>query len=229
MSIKHGEKIAIVGLNGAGKSTLVKIITGLLHPDSGDVYIYGKNTWAYKTDELYENFTAVFQDTVLLPTTISKNIALQDKNNIDSEKVHQCLELSDLTPKISSLPFKEESLLVRELNDSAVTFSGGELQKLYLAKSLYKDAPIIILDEPTAALDPIAENNMYLKYNELTQNKTSIYISHRLASTKFCDKIILLENAKIVEMGTHEELMLLNGKYAEMYKVQGKYYKTGGV
>jgi len=127
------------------------------------------------------------------------------------------------------LPYKEESLLVRELNENAVSFSGGELQKLCLAKSLYKDAPIMILDEPTAALDPIAENHVYLKYEELTENKTSIYISHRLASTKFCDRIILLENGKIVEEGTHEDLMLLNGKYAEMYKMQGKYYKNGGI
>ena len=228
-SIKYGERIAIVGINGAGKSTLVNIITGLLHPDSGNVYIDGENIYSYNSDELFEKFTTVFQDTVLLPTTISKNIALQNKRNINYKKIHECLTLSELSKKIASLPYKEESLLVRELNENAVSFSGGELQKLCLAKSLYKDAPIMILDEPTAALDPIAENHVYLKYEELTENKTSIYISHRLASTKFCDRIILLENGKIVEEGTHEDLMLLNGKYAEMYKMQGKYYKNGGI
>ena len=135
------------------------------------------------------------------------------------------MSLAGILDKIDSLPQKENTLLVREVNDGAVSLSGGELQRLLLARALYKDAPIIILDEPTAALDPIAENDMYLKYSELTKDKTAIYISHRLSSTRFCDRIILLDDAKIVEVGTHEELLALGGRYAEMFETQSRYYK----
>ena len=127
------------------------------------------------------------------------------------------------------MPEKENTLLVREVHEGAVAFSGGELQRLLLARALYKDAPIIILDEPTAALDPIAENDMYLKYSELTKDKTAIYISHRLSSTRFCDRIILLDDAKIAEMGTHEELLELGGKYAEMFETQSRYYREEAI
>ena len=225
LSIKAGEKLAIVGLNGAGKSTLVKIISGLFLPQSGKIYINKKDIKKYNRDEYYRLFTTIFQDASLLPSTIAKNIALCEEKDIDIKRLNECIELAGLTDKINALPEKENTLLVREINDKATALSGGELQKLLLARALYKNAPIIILDEPTAALDPIAESNMYQKYNQLVEGKTSIYISHRLSSTRFCDRIILLDNANIVEMGTHDELIALNGKYAEMFEIQSKYYR----
>lgn len=225
LSIKAGEKIAIVGVNGAGKSTLVKLISGLILPQSGEIYVNGKKISEYNRDEYYSLFATVFQDVSLLPASIAKNIALCEEKNVDKTKLNKCIKLAELDKKINSLPQKENTPLIREVKEGAVAFSGGELQRLLLARALYKDAPIIILDEPTAALDPIAENNIYLKYNELTQQKTAIYISHRLSSTRFCDRIILLDNSNIAEIGTHEELMALGGKYAEMFETQSKYYR----
>lgn len=139
------------------------------------------------------------------------------------------MKTAGIYEKVMSLNRKENTLLVREVNEGGISLSGGELQRLLLARALYKDAPVIILDEPTAALDPIAENEMYLKYSELTENKTAVYISHRLSSTRFCDRILLLDNGKIVEEGTHEQLLKLNGKYAEMFKTQSKYYQKEAV
>ena len=225
LSIRPGEKIAIVGVNGAGKSTLVKLISGLFLPQSGNIYINGRSSRDYNREEYFSFFSAVFQDTSLLPTSIAKNISLCEDDKINREKLFDCLRQSGLEEKINSLPYKENTLLVCEINEDATAFSGGEIQRLLLARALYKDAPIIILDEPTAALDPIAENNIYLKYNELTKGKTSIYISHRLSSTKFCDRIILLNNATIEEIGTHEELLKRGGQYAKMFESQSKYYR----
>ncbi|MBO5858575.1 MAG: ATP-binding cassette domain-containing protein, partial [Clostridia bacterium] len=161
--------------------------------------------------------------------TVAKNIALCEENKIDRGRLRECMRLAGILDKVESLPQKENTLLVREVHEGAVAFSGGELQRLLLARALYKDAPIIILDEPTAALDPIAENDMYLKYSELTKDKTAIYISHRLSSTRFCDRIILLDDAKIAEMGTHEELLALGGKYAEMFETQSRYYREEAI
>lgn len=229
LTVKPGERIAVVGVNGAGKSTLVKLISGLFIPQSGQVLINGRSSGDFNRDEYYTLFSTVFQDVSLLPSTIAKNIALCEENKIDRERLWECIRLAGIDEKISSLPEKENTLLIREVNEEATAFSGGELQRLLLARALYKDAPIIILDEPTAALDPIAENNMYLKYSELTKGKTSIYISHRLSSTRFCDRIILLDDNRIVEAGTHDELMAAGGKYAEMFEIQSRYYRDGEV
>ena len=139
------------------------------------------------------------------------------------------MELAGISDKVQGLPERENTLLVREVHEGAVAFSGGELQRLLLARALYKDAPVIILDEPTAALDPIAENEMYLRYSELTEGKTAVYISHRLSSTRFCDRIILLDGGKIAEEGTHEELLAMNGRYARMFNTQSRYYKEEAV
>lgn len=222
--INSGERIAIIGVNGAGKSTLVKLICGLLSPDKGKIYINGIDSVLYNKHEYYKLFSTVFQDMSILPMSIARNIALCEDEQIDRDRVKQSLLLSGLYDKISQLPQKEDTLLVSELNDEATTLSGGEIQKLMLARALYKDAPIVILDEPTASLDPIAENEVYQKYEELTKGKISIFISHRLASTKFCDKIILLDSSKILEMGTHDELIKKGGKYAEMFINQSRYY-----
>lgn len=229
LKIAGGEKIAIVGVNGAGKSTLVKLICGLYIPQGGQILINGKDSKLFNRDEYYKLFSTLFQDCSLLPSTVAKNIALCEEDRIDHQRLHECMRLAGILDKVESLELKEKTLLIREVNEGAVSFSGGELQRLLLARALYKDSPIIILDEPTAALDPIAENDMYLRYSELTKNKTAIYISHRLSSTRFCDRIILLDNARIAESGTHEELLALGGKYAEMFQTQSKYYREEAI
>lgn len=229
LKINKGEKIAIVGVNGAGKSTLVKLICGLFIPQKGQVLINGIDSRLFNRDEYYELFSTLFQDCSLLPATVAKNITLCEEDKIDRERLYECMRLAGILDKVESLEQKENTLLVREVHEGAVSFSGGELQRLLLARALYKDAPIIILDEPTAALDPIAENDMYLRYSELTKDKTAIYISHRLSSTRFCDRIILLDDAKIAETGTHEELLTRGGKYAEMFETQSRYYREEAV
>lgn len=171
-------------------------------------------------------FSAVFQDFSLLAGTIAVNVA-QNDIGIDMDRVRECVEKAGLRAKIDSLPNGYETYLNREVYEEATLLSGGETQCLMLARALYKNAPFIILDEPTAALDPIAESEMYQKYHEVTGDRSSIYISHRLASTRFCDRIILIDDAGICEEGTHEELLRLGGKYAGLYAVQSKYYREG--
>jgi len=225
VKIKPGERIAIVGANGAGKTTLIKLICGLYLPTEGTVLLNEHPINDYNRDEYYTLFSAVFQDMYMLSTSIAENISQLPPDRTDRVKVQRCLELSGLAEKIQSLPDKEDTLLVREVNPEAIELSGGEKQKLAMAKALYKDASVIILDEPTAALDPIAENEVYKQYAELTEGKTSVYISHRLASTKFCDRILLLDGNIIAEQGSHDELMALEGIYANMFDVQASYYK----
>jgi ABC-type multidrug transport system fused ATPase/permease subunit len=179
----------------------------------------------YNRDGYFSLFSTVFQDIHLLTCDIAGNISQAPPETTDYQKVEKCLRLSGLLDKVQSLPAREKALLVREVYDDAIELSGGEKQKLALARALYKDAPVIILDEPTAALDPIAESEVYQKYAELTKGKTSIYISHRLASTRFCDRIFFIDNHRIAEVGSHDELMRLGGKYAQMFEVQAQYYQ----
>lgn len=227
LTLKVGEKLAIVGLNGAGKTTLVKLICGFLDPTEGKVTINGEDIRKYNRQDYYKAFSAVFQDFMILPATIAENVA-QTQDGFEMEKVKDCVEKASLKEKIESLPHGYDTYLRREIYDEAVLLSGGETQRLMLARALYKDAPIVVLDEPTAALDPIAESKIYQKYDEMTAGKSSIYISHRLASTRFCDRIIMVDGGIIAEEGTHEELLLKNGKYAEFYQVQSKYYAEEG-
>ena len=227
--IAAGEKIALVGLNGAGKTTLTMLMCGLLLPDSGEVLIDGHSILEYNRDELYDLFGLVPQNYNLLPMSISRNIACtMTEEEIDRQKLWACLEMVGLAEKIRSLPMKENTPLNREVYPDAVDLSGGEKQKLLMARLLYKNPACMILDEPTAALDPIAESKMYEKYNEITENATSVFISHRLASTRFCDRIFLLDGANFAEEGTHDELMAAGKKYRELFDVQSKYYKEGG-
>lgn len=228
LKIAAGEKLAVVGTNGAGKTTLVKLICGLLTPTEGSVFINGRAASCVDREEYYTLFSAVFQDSGVLPVSIADNIAL-NVGAVDYERISDCIEQAGLTDKIKSLPRDLETNLVKYISEDGTELSGGELQRLLLARALYKKAPVMILDEPTAALDPIAENEIYLKYNDLTKDKTSIYISHRLSSTRFCDRIILLDESQIAEQGTHEELMSKGGKYAEMFKIQSRYYRESEV
>lgn len=225
LTIRKGEKLAIVGTNGAGKTTLVKLICSLLQPVSGRILMNGTNIKEFNRDDYYTLITAVFQNVCVLPVSIAQNISFCSNSEIDWEKLYTCAELAGIKEKMESLPNGFATHLVPSVTEHGVELSGGENQKLMLARALYKDAPLMILDEPTAALDPIAENHMYLKYNELTENKTAIFISHRLSSTRFCDRIILLHDKTIAETGTHDELMALGGKYKEIFDIQSRYYK----
>ena len=169
--------------------------------------------------------TVLFQDSTLLPLTLDRNLTGESPDKIDRKRLDWALEISGFKSKYEELPQKGETVLVREANKEAIDFSGGEQQKMLFARALYKEAPLMILDEPTAALDPIAEDEMYQNFAKAAVGKTCIYISHRLSSTRFCDRILLLEKGKVVEEGTHQQLMALNGKYANLYEVQSKYYK----
>lgn len=225
LTINAGERLALVGVNGAGKTTLVKLLSGLYKPTSGSIKINGTDISAINRDEYYKSVSAVFQEARIMPCSILENVSMLPAGESDAERFDFCIRQAGLYKKIQNLPEKENTLLVKNVNENAVELSGGEIQRLLLARAIYKDAPTLILDEPTAALDPIAENEIYLKYSEISKNKTSIYISHRLSSTRFCDRIVLLDDASIAEEGTHEELMARSGKYAEMFRIQSKYYE----
>ncbi len=227
LTIKPGEKLAIVGLNGAGKTTLIKLICGFLDPTEGKVLLNNADIRTYNRRDYYRLFSAVFQDFSVLDVTIAENIAQTDEN-INAELMEQCVGQAGLTEKIDSLPDGVETHIGKVFEDG-IHLSGGELQRLMLARALYKNAPIIVLDEPTSALDPIAESEIYNKYSELTDDRMSIYISHRLASTRFCDRIILIADGSIVEEGTHDELIARNGYYADLFEIQSRYYREGGV
>lgn len=226
-SVARGENIAIVGENGAGKTTAIKLLCGLYAPTSGEIRINGENAVQFAQAGYFDLFSVVFQDYHFLPVSIAKNVTLQNEEEIDREKLWACLQKAGIREKIESLPARENTLMDKSVHKDAADFSGGEKQKILLARALYKGAPILILDEPTAALDPIAENELYLKYNTLSENKTSFFISHRLSSTRFCDKILFLSDGQIAEYGTHDELMAKKGKYYQMYQLQSYYYREG--
>ncbi len=228
LKIEAGERIALVGLNGAGKTTLVKLLCGLFKPTEGQILINGIDAAQFNKNEYFKLFSVIFQDVHLLPVSIATNVTLETEEKQDPAKLEQCLRQSGLAEKIAQLPKGKETLLVKNVNEEAYELSGGETQKLLLARALYKEAPVLILDEPTAALDPIAENELYLQYRDMTKDRTSVFISHRFASTRFCDRIILLENGQVAEEGSHEQLMELGGRYAELFQVQSRYYQEGG-
>lgn len=221
--MKAGENLAMVGLNGAGKTTFVKLLCGLYKPTKGKILINGEDSRKYSDRSIQKYFSAVFQDVLFFPTSVKENITMGAP--YDADRMESCLKGSDMKEKLESLPNGIESLMVRDVYKEAVQFSGGEEQRILLARALYKEAPMMILDEPTAALDPITESELYGKYSEFSKGKTTVFISHRLASTRFCDRIIYMENGSVAEIGSHDELMKLNGKYAELFETQSHYYK----
>lgn len=226
--IKEGEKVALVGLNGAGKTTLTMLMCGLILPDEGEILLDGHTPYEYNRNEMYSLFGFVPQRFSLLPISIAQNIAsAMEDEEIDHKRLWHSIELAGLKEKIDSLPKGVETPLNREINRDGIELSGGETQRLLLARLLYKNPYCIILDEPTAALDAIAEDRIYRQYNEIAAHATSVFISHRLASTRFCDRIFLLDGAKFAEVGTHDELMAAGGRYRELFDVQSKYYKDG--
>ena len=224
--LQPGEKLAVVGLNGAGKTTMVNLICGLYDPTEGRVLLNGMDIRTFDRRQFYRLFSAVFQKFSMLDLTVSEMVA-QTWTNIDMEKVKDSIQKAGLSEKVENLPKGYETHIGKMAYLDGVELSGGETQRLMLARALYKDGPFLILDEPTAALDPIAESDIYQKYNEMTQGKTSLFISHRLASTRFCDRILFFQNGRILEAGTHDELLKKKGGYAHLYDVQARYYQEG--
>lgn len=219
-TISAGEKIALVGMNGAGKTTLIKLLCGFYKPTKGRILINDISIDQIKSESLTSIISAVFQDSVILPLSIAQNIALTTKE-IDYKLLKECIENAGLKERLPDVNLP----LIKAAQENGIELSGGELQKLYLARALYKNSQVLLLDEPTAALDPIAESNIYLKYKEFSKGKTSIFISHRLASTSFCDRILLLKDGCIYEEGSHEQLMQKQGEYFNLFQIQRQYYQ----
>lgn len=225
LTIRPGERLALVGPNGAGKTTLIKLLCGLYRPTSGTVYLDGRDIQSLDQRAVFREFAVVFQDVFAFSFPLSDNVSCVDCGREDSERLRGSLEKAGLWERVQALPKGARTFMNKDLDEAGVTLSGGEVQKLMLARALYKDAPMVILDEPTAALDPIAESEMYERYDELVHGRTAVFISHRLSSTRFCDRILFLENGRITEEGTHGELMQRGGAYAELFSIQARYYK----
>lgn len=222
LTIKKGESIAIVGENGAGKTTLIKLITKLFDASSGRILINGIDIDLYDKKSVYKRISALFQDYFLMPTTLINNLDDKQQDRLQAEKFIDEMGLSN---RVTSLENGLDTELINIEDNKLEGFSGGETQKLLFIKSLMKDSDLLILDEPTSALDPIAEEKLYLKYKDFTKDKMAIFISHRITSTRFCDRIIYLDDKSIAEVGTYDELMNLGGKYKAMFDMQAKYYK----
>ena len=223
-TIHAGERLAIVGVNGAGKSTLVKLMTGLFAPTEGQIYINGVDITELKKSEVYDLYSAVFQDVNVLAFSIRENVGCV-ANGVNDERAMTALEKVGLGDKVKGFEKGLDQMMLKVIDEDGTDFSGGERQKLSIARGLYKDAPMVIMDEPTAALDALAEAEIYENFSGLVEGKTAVYISHRLASTRFCDKIALFDADGLSEYGTHDELMEKKGKYYDMFVIQGKYYQ----
>lgn len=228
LHITKGEKLALVGNNGAGKTTLVKLLCGFYQPKEGQILVNGVDIREYNIESYFKMLGIVFQDMEDQAFSLLSMVSCQIEEEADKDKFWKAVTAAGLKDKINSLKKKEYTYLTPHLDEEGILLSGGEMQKLMLARCIYKDAPFLILDEPTAALDPLAESAMYEEYNQLTENKTSLFISHRLASTRFCDRIIFLENGHIAESGSHDELIKKGGRYAKIYDVQSHYYREDG-
>lgn len=224
LRIEAGEKLALVGANGAGKTTLVKLLCGFYEPEEGAIYLNGIDAKEFPKSERYSLFSVVFQEMFLPPVRVDECITLQETESVDQGRLQEALKKAGLWDV-----FQEKGISVDHymgnVKKGGIELSGGQNQRLLLARALYQDGAVLVLDEPTAALDPIAESQVYDAYQEYSRGKTSIFISHRLASTGFSDRIVLLDRGKIAEMGSHGELMEKNGLYAEMYRVQSSYYQ----
>lgn len=227
LEFKVGEKLAIVGRNGSGKTTMIKLLCRLYDPDEGEILINGVDIKKFRHDEYSKLFSVVFQDYVLFSLMLAENVAA-DKE-YDSDKVRQCLKDADFDEQLANLGEKGiESFLYKDYTDEGVEISGGEAQKIAIARAIYKEAPFVLLDEPTAALDPIAEAEVYNNFDKIAGNKTAIYISHRLSSCRFCDKIAVFDKGNLVQTGSHEELLAdKEGVYAALWNAQAKYYEAG--
>lgn len=224
-TLRSGEKLALVGMNGAGKTTVVKLLCGLYRPSSGEIRFNGVPLADFKREDYYRLISPIFQEVCTAFFSLAETVSCTGPAGTDLKRAEACMRLAGLGEKIDSLPEGILTKLNKHVNKDAAELSGGEKQKLMLARALYKDVPLLVLDEPTAALDPIAESKIYTEYNEMCKNKTSLFISHRLASTSFCDRIILLDHGQIAEEGTHTELIRRGGEYAKLFDIQSCWYR----
>ena len=224
MTLHPGEKLAVVGLNGAGKTTMIKLLLRLYDPSEGYITLNGIDIKKFNREDYYRLFSPVFQDLEVFAFPIAENVSMKTPEKTHKDKVEEAIREAGLFDKILTLPKGIESELLKVVDEEGIDLSGGEKQKLALARALYKDAPIVVLDEPTSALDAIAEQQLYERFDKMIGNKAAIYISHRLASTRFCDNIAMFKDGRMIEYGGHEELMNKGGEYANMFTVQAQYY-----
>ncbi len=220
---KVGEKVAVVGMNGSGKTTMIKLLCRLYDPTEGYITLNGIDITKYDYEDYLALFSVVFQDFRLFSFSLGENVACTQ--NYDDDKVLSCLNIAGMKERVSSLTDGLKSVIYKDFDENGIEISGGEAQKIAIARALYKDAPFVILDEPTASLDPIAEYEIYSRFNDMVENKTAIYISHRLSSCRFCDKIAVFHEGEIIQFGSHEDLLKdTNGKYYELWNAQAQYY-----
>ena len=222
--IKRGEKIALVGYNGAGKTTIVKLLSGLYHPTKGKILINGHDIETLTRESLQRLISLVFQDYIMYPLEVAENIAMDTTENVDYYKIKDIIKLLELEQRIEKLPHQLKTSITRELDETGIELSGGENQKIALARAMYKNAPLYVLDEPTSSMDALGEIHMYHRFNEIIKGNTALFISHRLSSTKFCDRIFFISEGQIKEMGTHKQLMELDGEYKKLFSTQANYY-----
>ena len=222
LKIENGEHLAVVGRNGSGKTTFIKLMCRLYDVTDGEILINGVNIKDYTKESITKLYSVVFQDFKIFSIPLKDNICTNEK--YDGNRLYACLDNSNIASRVERLPKKENTYLYKDIDKNGVEISGGEAQKLSLARALYKNSPVVILDEPTAALDPVAENEIYTRFNSFVQGKTAIYISHRLSSCVFCTRIAVFDKAHLVETGTHQELLNAGGKYSELWNAQAKYY-----
>ncbi|MBQ7160921.1 MAG: ABC transporter ATP-binding protein [Clostridia bacterium] len=221
--MKVGERVAVVGMNGSGKTTMIKLLCRLYDPTEGYITLNGIDVKKYDYGDLLALFSVVFQDFRLFSFSLGENVS--SNVEYDEERVAQCLKKSGMGETLARLPEGTKTAIYKDFDENGVEISGGEAQKIALARALYKDAPFVVLDEPTAALDPIAEADIYARFNEIVGDRTVIYISHRLSSCRFCDRIAVFHEGELVQTGTHDELLAdEGGKYRELWTAQAQYY-----
>lgn len=226
LTLEQGKRLAVVGLNGAGKTTFIKLLLRLYDVTEGRILLNGIDIRRFDRKEYYELFAPVFQNVEIFAFPMSENVSMKSPSETDCVKAEECLRRAGMGDKIDELADGVRTELLKVIYDDGVDLSGGQKQKLALARALYKDAPIVVLDEPTAALDALAEYKLYKDFDGITEGKSAVYISHRLSSTRFCDGIAMFRSGEMIEYGTHDELLARGGAYAEMFEVQAQYYKN---
>ncbi len=227
LTLEAGKRLAVVGMNGAGKTTFIKLLLRLYDPTEGEILLNGTDIRRFRRSDYYRLFSPVFQNVELFAFPMCENVSMAPPERTDRSLAEKCLERAGLGEKLAELPEGADTQMLKVLYDDGVDLSGGERQKLALARALYKNAPVVVLDEPTAALDPLAEYELYRSFDDMIRDKSAVYISHRLSSTRFCDSVAMFIDGELVEYGTHEELLAKGGEYSKMFEIQAQYYKEG--